>query len=102
MRTKSDKWIWILTKGRVVERNVHGMPIRMVGTQSDITVRRNAENKLIESEKRFWSLIYNSTEIMFSIPLPQYIFSVILKVLSLVKIQLTSYIQMIRRGLKGI
>ena len=64
VRTKSDKWIWILTKGRVVERNVHGMPIRMVGTQSDITVRRNAENKLIESEKRFWSLIYNSTEII--------------------------------------
>jgi PAS domain S-box-containing protein len=64
VKTKSGKWIWILTKGRVVERDKHGMPIRMVGTQSDITTRRNAENKLIESEKRFRSLIYNSTEII--------------------------------------
>ena len=64
VKAKSGKWIWILTKGRVVERDKHGMPIRMVGTQSDITTRRNVENKLIESEKRFRSLIYNSTEII--------------------------------------
>ncbi len=64
LKSKSGNWIWILTKGRVVERDDNGMPIRMVGTQSDINKRKNAENKLMESEKRFRTLIYNSTDLI--------------------------------------
>jgi PAS domain S-box-containing protein len=64
MRAKSGKWLWILAKGRVVERDDHGYPIRIVGTHSDITKSKSAENELINREKRFRTLIYNSTDII--------------------------------------
>jgi PAS domain S-box-containing protein len=43
MRTKSDGWRWILTRGMVVQRDADGRPVRMVGTHSDITERKRAE-----------------------------------------------------------
>jgi PAS domain S-box-containing protein len=51
MRTKSGDWRWILTRGMVVERDVENRPIRMVGTHSDITERKQAEEALRESEE---------------------------------------------------
>lgn len=64
MKTKIGKWIWILSKGKVVERDEDGNPIRLVGTHSDINDRKNVENELIQSEKRFRTLIYNSTDLI--------------------------------------
>ncbi len=46
MRTKSGDWRWILTRGMVVERDVENRPIRMVGTHSDITERKQAEEEV--------------------------------------------------------
>ena len=40
MRTKSGHWLWILGRGRIVERDEHGQPLRMVGTNTDISVAR--------------------------------------------------------------
>lgn len=51
--TKADGWRWIMTRGRVVERNDAGQPVRMVGTHSDITERKEAEERLLESEERY-------------------------------------------------
>lgn len=45
MRTKSGSWRWILTRGRVVERNAAGDPVRLAGTHSDITERKRAEEE---------------------------------------------------------
>ncbi|MCL2917033.1 EAL domain-containing protein [Shewanella litorisediminis] len=39
-------WIWIMDRGKVVERDKHGKPVRMVGTHKDITSRKNTENEL--------------------------------------------------------
>lgn len=39
LRTKSGDWRWILSRGRVVERDAAGMPLRIVGTHRDITSR---------------------------------------------------------------
>ena len=36
-------WVWILDRGRVVERRPDGAPLRMVGTTLDITVHKLAE-----------------------------------------------------------
>ncbi len=46
VRTKSGNWIWILDRGKVFARNPRGEPIRMVGTQLDITSRKRAEDDL--------------------------------------------------------
>lgn len=43
MRTKSGQWIWILARGKVVERDLSGRAVRMVGTHHDITERKQAE-----------------------------------------------------------
>lgn len=38
-----DNWRWILTRGRVVERDENGRPTSIAGTHQDITSRKQAE-----------------------------------------------------------
>ena len=45
-RTKSGDWKWILSLGKIMERNPDGSPLRMVGTHLDITARKLAEKEL--------------------------------------------------------
>jgi two-component system cell cycle sensor histidine kinase/response regulator CckA len=45
LRTKKSSWKWILGRGKVVERDGEGQPIRMVGTHTDITDRKRAEKE---------------------------------------------------------
>ncbi len=56
LRTKSGEWRWILGRGRVVERDENGVPVRMVGTHTDISRRKEMERALLESEERFREL----------------------------------------------
>jgi PAS domain S-box-containing protein len=51
MRTKTGGWRWILTRGGVVERDAAGNPVRLVGTHSDITERKRAEEEVRENEE---------------------------------------------------
>ena len=43
MKRKDGKWAWILGLGKVVERDGEGRPLRVIGTHTDITERKNAE-----------------------------------------------------------
>ncbi|MBN2295054.1 MAG: PAS domain S-box protein, partial [Pirellulales bacterium] len=43
LRHKSGEWIWVLDRGRVLERDDDGKPIRMCGTHLDTTERRRYE-----------------------------------------------------------
>ena len=43
MRTKGGDWKWLLGRGRVVEKDDAGRPIRMLGTNVDITERKHTE-----------------------------------------------------------
>ncbi len=43
LRTKTGKWVWILGKGRVVERDKDNKALRMVGIMADISERKKAE-----------------------------------------------------------
>lgn len=45
MRNKAGKWQWFLSRGKVVERDESGKPLRFIGTHTDIT-----KNKKIETE----------------------------------------------------
>lgn len=59
-RTKSGNWIWILGRGRVFERDVKGLPLRIIGTHTDISNRLLAETEQFKSEDRFKRLVENS------------------------------------------
>ncbi|MCB8924148.1 MAG: PAS domain S-box protein [Ardenticatenaceae bacterium] len=52
MRTKAGNWKWILDRGRVLQRDETGKPLRAVGTHLDITDRKLAEEALLESEEK--------------------------------------------------
>jgi PAS domain S-box-containing protein len=44
--TKSGDWRWNLDRGRVVKRNANGVPLRMVGSDTDISEQKLAEEAL--------------------------------------------------------
>src|SRR5262249_45215946 len=52
VRTPQNQWKWILSRGRVVSRSHDGRALRMVGTTLDITERKEAEERIRESETR--------------------------------------------------
>ncbi len=52
MRRRDGSWIWVLSVGKVVEWRGDGAPLRVVGTMSDISARKFAEEALRASEGR--------------------------------------------------
>jgi len=52
-RRKDGGYLWILGKGKIVEQDEQGKPLRFVGTHTDITERRQAEEALRKSEGVF-------------------------------------------------
>ncbi len=55
LRTKNGQWKWILSRGSVVTRDHAGKTLRVVGTNADITDRKQFETALQENEER-WTL----------------------------------------------
>lgn len=56
VRCKDGSYKWILDRGKIIEWDHQGQPVRMIGTQSNITERKNAERLIKENEARFRSL----------------------------------------------
>jgi PAS domain S-box-containing protein len=51
-RTQTGDWKWILSLGKIVEWDEAGNPLRLVGTHTDITDRKRAEEALQRSQER--------------------------------------------------
>ncbi|UXI66837.1 two-component regulator propeller domain-containing protein [Tahibacter amnicola] len=43
---RDHRWVWVLTRGRVVERDAEGRAVRIAGTTHDISALKNAEEAL--------------------------------------------------------
>lgn len=54
---KAGDWQWILARAKVVNRNTQGQALRMAGTHTDITHRRQTEDALRVSEQYRRTLI---------------------------------------------
>jgi len=46
VRTRAGEWRWIISRGRVTERDASGRALRMIGTNVDITERRRLEEAI--------------------------------------------------------
>ncbi len=62
LRHKSGEWIWVLDKGCIIERDVHGKPIRACGTHLDISGRKRAEAEIRESVSRYRAFFDNGPD----------------------------------------
>ncbi len=60
-RTRTGEWLWVLDRGKFVERDAQGQVVRMVGVQTDITARKQIEKALRESEERL-QLMFDATQ----------------------------------------
>ncbi len=60
-RKADGSYAWILSIGKVVEFDEQGRPLRLLGTDIDITARKAADAALQESEERFRSMYENAT-----------------------------------------
>jgi PAS domain S-box-containing protein len=49
---KAGNYIWVLDRGMVIDRDSKGSPLRMIGTHSDITQRKNAEEEIRRLSER--------------------------------------------------
>ncbi len=49
---KDGHWAWVLIRGKVTERNKEGKPVRMTGTQLDISERKAAEEALRQVNRK--------------------------------------------------
>ena len=56
-KAKNNKYIWILARGKIVKRDKDGKPLRMVGTHTDITLRKEAEERIEASLKEKDTLV---------------------------------------------
>lgn len=56
LRTGKGDWVWVHDRGMVVERDNNGRPVRMTGTQHDVTVRKQAESMLLRAHDRLTTL----------------------------------------------
>lgn len=62
MLCKNGEYKWVLQRGKVVERAVNGDPLRMIGTQSDISKNKAVENKLRTQSERLASIFEGSQD----------------------------------------
>lgn len=47
--TSGGKYKWILDKGKVIERDTDGKPLRVIGTHTDVSVQKEKEKELTET-----------------------------------------------------
>ena len=62
MLCKDGRWLWTLGRGMVISRDADGKPLRLIGTNADITERKRIELDLQEREVTFRKLFEDSSD----------------------------------------
>lgn len=52
LRSRAGEWHWVHDRGRVVERDREDRPLRMIGMQTDVTARKEADAALFRERER--------------------------------------------------
>ena len=64
MLNKSGSWQWMQARGKAIEFDAGGKPIRITGVVADTTDRKKAEEALRESEERYRDLVENIEDLI--------------------------------------
>ncbi len=62
IKHKEGHWVWVLDRGKVISRTEDDKPLLVYGTHQDITERKHAEKALMESEKRYRTILNEMAE----------------------------------------
>jgi len=65
IKAKDGTWRWVLARGEITDRDETGKAVRMSGTNSDITVRKLAEEALQHNEEIFNHFMEHSPIFVF-------------------------------------
>ena len=65
IQAANGDWLWMLERGRIVERDAQGRPLRMLGTQTDITLRRAQEVAAQQATERLVSIARSVPQVLF-------------------------------------
>jgi two-component system, cell cycle sensor histidine kinase and response regulator CckA len=66
IRHKQGHWIWVLDRGKVVERDAAGEPMRMIGTHTDVTRSKHAEEEL-RRQKDLLQTVFDRLPVMLGL-----------------------------------
>ena len=66
MLCKDGSWQWTLGRGMVVSRDPEGKALRMIGTNTDISARKQAEEALRENEQHFRTLANGGSTLIWT------------------------------------
>jgi diguanylate cyclase (GGDEF)-like protein/PAS domain S-box-containing protein len=58
LKDKAGHWRWLLSRGRITERDTQGRPLRMVGMHHDITAQREVQEALRVSQAKFATMYH--------------------------------------------
>ena len=61
-RTGRDRWLWVLARGQVVERDAKGAPLRMSGTTKNIEAIKQQELELKRLNRELDAIVAERTE----------------------------------------
>ncbi|MGO9147148.1 MAG: PAS domain S-box protein [Desulfomonilia bacterium] len=64
LKTATGEYRYILDRGKVVEKDAEGVPIRMIGTFTDITLRKKIEQDRRRSEDLYRQLVENASDVI--------------------------------------
>ena len=62
VRHRDGHWVWLLDRGKVMQRDRQGAPLRVVGAHMDITPHKRADEAMRQSEARFRALTELSSD----------------------------------------
>jgi two-component system, cell cycle sensor histidine kinase and response regulator CckA len=70
LRTKRGEWKWILARGQITERSGDGKPLRAIGTQTDITRLKEAEQELKTNQQRLELALEAANQGLYDVNIP--------------------------------